>query len=193
VSLALRGVDPYIKEAITWISHTIESWGGTSYIFSGRRTLQDQKELFDDCERRRFHVGKWPVIPCPYPVATPGCSQHEYGFAVDAGFYGPPSGRMTTPDWTGYAQVLAREYWGMHTVEKDPFHFAMYPSSEFLPWARETGQCPPERPRQSQSFLNYRDCLQRSTSEWQTAGCFQQWSNRETALLYRRTYVGWRP
>jgi len=147
MSLAtLRGVDPYLKEAMTWIGRVVESWGGTGYILSGRRTKAEQKELSDDCFRRRSRPSKFPVPPCPYPVATPGCSQHEYGFAVDAGFFGPQSGLMTTPDWTSYAQDLGRVYWGLSTVAGDPFHFAQYPTSEFLPWARETGQCPTQPP-----------------------------------------------
>jgi len=142
MSLSLRGVDPYIKDAMTWIQQVVGSWGGSSVIISGRRSFEEQKELFDDCFRRRSRPTKFPIPPCPYPVATPGCSQHEYGFAVDAGFFGPPTGFGEISDWTGYAQVLAREYWGMSTVPGDPFHFAMYPTSDFLPWARSTGQCP---------------------------------------------------
>ena len=141
MSLGLWGTDPYIKEAITWIQSVVEHWGGTSYIFSGRRTRAEQQDLWDDCFRRRERPTKFPIPPCPYPVATPGCSQHEYGFAVDAGFFGPPSGLMTTPDWTAYAQDLAKVYWGLSTVAGDPNHFAMYPTADFLPWAKSTGQC----------------------------------------------------
>jgi len=161
MSLALRGVDPYLQEAIGWIGSVIESWGGIEYIFSGRRTRQDQQDIWQDCFDRNRTLTKSPFPPCPYPVATPGCSQHEYGFAVDAGYSGPPSGLMTTPDWTGYAQVLARDYWGMSTVAGDPYHFAMYPTSQFLPWAKETGQCvtAPRLSLMQSSAQTWQDCL----------------------------------
>jgi len=141
VSLALRGVDPYLQEAMGWLTQVIESWGGGVSFYSGRRTRADQQELWDFCNARRRLPSKLPQVQCPFPVATPGCSQHEYGFAVDAGFFSPRNRLGISDNWNVYAQDLARVYWGLSTVADDPNHFQQYPSSEFLPWVRETGQC----------------------------------------------------
>jgi len=143
---ALRGVDPYLKEAMGWLTWVAESWGGGVSFFSGRRTRADQQELWDFCKAREPSITRFPSVPCPFPVATPGCSQHEYGFAVDAGFFSPRNRLGISESWNGYFQGLAKEYWGLSTVANDPNHFAMYPSSDFLPWARATGQCPTNPP-----------------------------------------------
>jgi len=135
----LRGVSPYLQDATEWLARMIESWGGSASIYSGYRSRDHQQELWDFCNERELGIPKMPRVPCPFPVATPGCSQHEYGFAVDVGFFGP----APYPKWNGYAQDLAREYWGLSTVAGDPNHFQMYPSSEFLPWVREWGDCRP--------------------------------------------------
>ncbi len=140
MSLALRGVHPYLQEAIGWITGLVESWGGSASYYSGYRSNADQRELYDFCRSRETSVTKFPQVPCPYPVAVPGCSQHEYGFAVDAGFFGP----FPYPKWNDSAQALAKEYWGLSTVAGDPNHFAMYPSNQWVPWVREFGDCRPE-------------------------------------------------
>lgn len=121
-----------------WLERLLESWGGSVTYWSGYRSNADQKELFEFCRAREPSVTKFPSVPCPFPVATPGCSQHEYGFAVDATFFGP-GGEI----WTDYAQGLARDYWGLSQISGDQNHFQMYPSAEFLPWARESGDCRP--------------------------------------------------
>jgi len=142
----LRGVSPYIRDAINWITKIVEINGGSATYYSGRRSLREQQELWDFCEKRKPSVTRFPRVPCPFPVATPGCSQHEYGFAVDAGFFSPANRLGLTSSWNDLAQDLGRQYWGLSTVANDPNHFQMYPITTFLPWARETGQCPPPGP-----------------------------------------------
>jgi len=139
----LSGVNPYLQEAMGWLSDLFDSWGGSSTFWSGYRSNADQRELFDYCRRREPSITKFPAVPCPFPVATPGCSQHEYGFAVDASFFSDRGGV-----WTAYAQELARDYWGLHRIPGDTNHFQMYSSQQWLPWVKEIGNCRPE-PRQA--------------------------------------------
>lgn len=147
MSLSLRGVNPYLKEAIGWIQQVVDAYGGSSILFSGFRTKREQQAIWDDCQSRgRITKLPFPQLPCG-PVAQPGCSQHQYGFAVDAGFFGPATGVGTFPDWTGYAQDLGKHYWGLHQVSGDPGHFQMYTATEFLPWVRTQGECLESQPR----------------------------------------------
>jgi hypothetical protein len=111
------------------------------------------RELVDACGRaglvpkvtstRRSHSAqvrlyrRWLSGLTPLPVAPPGTSAHEFGYAFDL---------VVTP-WADLADVGATwESWGgVWGGEKDPVHFqypgfvvpAVNPSAEGLPWWAE--------------------------------------------------------
>lgn len=143
MSLGIKaGLHPYLRERIQWVEDVIEYYGGTAWYSSGLRTRAEQKRLFD---KGREFPGSRAV------VAVPGCSQHEYGFAVDvsflpgAGAAGLPPGlpaRNIYPEYADYFASLV----GLVSVANDPGHYQIYPGSEFRKLAQDLGACPrPQR------------------------------------------------
>jgi len=86
------------------------------------------------------------------PVAYPGCSQHNYGFAVDGSWdlitQVTAKGR---PKIFGPAETIAfmnsaARHAGLHLVANDTGHFQVYPGIQFKEWAVSWGYCNPNPP-----------------------------------------------
>lgn len=131
-SQALTGVHPWLAERIRFLGQVIDIWGGRQVYISGFRTKAEQKRLFDSTTTR--------------PVASPGCSQHEYGYAVDVlwlPIFNFADNIQLSPRETNRAmQDLGRDL-GLITVERDTGHFQVFPGSEFRDWAVRSGFCEP--------------------------------------------------
>lgn len=138
-SRALTGVHPWLAVRMRWLARVIDFYGGKQIYISGNRTSEEQEGLFRRDSRR--------------PVAVPGCSQHEYGFAVDVSWLPitrvSSAGEMDlslafqTPEIMSDFGRLA----GLITVSNDLGHFQVFPGSEFREWAVASGLCDPTRTR----------------------------------------------
>jgi len=146
----------------------IESVGGSQRYISGLRTSRKQEELFN--------------TPSLKIVAIPGCSQHEYGFAVDV-FWLPIIDFRLNIQLTGrqtneLMEEIGRRL-GLLMVQGDPGHFQVFPGSEFRNWAVRSGLCDPNRIRVTSADLIARDPSVRLFGEFATTftcnkfGCFR--------------------
>lgn len=139
MSLGIKGgLNPYLKDRIQWIEDVIDYYGGQTVYISGYRSHKEQVRLW---EKRNS-----PFNLDTRPVAQPGCSQHEYGYAVDVAFLPaidmiPDLGLPTSNPFTEYADALA-EYVGLVLVRGDPGHYQVIPGNEFKAWAKAAGLCP---------------------------------------------------
>ena len=131
-SRALNGVEPWLAVRVQWLGAVIGSVGGVQIYLSGVRDRDEQQILFDRTRRR--------------PVAAPGCSQHQYGYAVDVAWAllreESPIGEFSPKEINQLMSDLGRSI-GLVTVERDPGHFQIFPGSEFKPWAVDSGFCDP--------------------------------------------------
>jgi len=122
MSLALRsrlaGLNPYFSWAVEYILTWAEQHGGQFTVTSVNRTEQEQWDLWED----------------PFsPAVEPGCSQHQYGAAVDVAF--------DRDDWQRWWQASARNF-GLTTVRGDSVHAQLVPGAEFREWTTSQGLCP---------------------------------------------------
>lgn len=131
-SRVLTGVHPWLAARVRWMGNVIEAWGGVQIYLSGLRTEAEQQVLFDRTRRR--------------PVAAPGCSQHQYGYAVDVAWgllrEESPLGAYSPKEIAELMGQLARSL-QLQTVQNDSGHFQVFPASEFKPWAVASGFCDP--------------------------------------------------
>jgi len=122
VSLSLRsqlaGTNPYFAWAVEYILEYAQNAGAHFHITSVNRTAQQQFELY----RKANSL-----------AVRPGCSQHEYGAAVDVWFE-----RAAWQRWWG---ASARNF-GLTTVSGDPVHAQLVPGAEFREWTTRQGFCP---------------------------------------------------
>lgn len=81
-----------------------EQGGLRPRVTSVYRSVAEQSRLYD-----RYRLGQ-----TPYPAAPPGCSEHNYGLAVDM--------VVTRPDALGRAWQAVGGSWG---GERDPVHFGI--------------------------------------------------------------------
>jgi len=114
----LRSTHPYLAWSIGYILDAASHWGGKFTITSVNRTAAKQQELF-----RRAGSS----------AARPGCSQHQYGAAVDVIF--------EDPRWQDWYLASARNF-GLTTVRGDSVHVQLIPGARFREWAEPRGLCP---------------------------------------------------
>lgn len=76
-------------------------------ITSTRRSLSQQRRLYN-----LYLAGRHPL-----PVAPPGCSQHNYGLAMDVVIPNEADRR-----WLGFVWKHWGGYWG---GDRDPVHFGV--------------------------------------------------------------------
>lgn len=69
----MNGLDPTFARAIGSLVAAARAAGYRVAYVSGYRSDAHQRQLYQDCQRRR----------CPYPVARPGTSMHARRVAVD--------------------------------------------------------------------------------------------------------------
>lgn len=115
-------VHPYVTDRVRYLLRIADRYGGRHTVTSGYRTAFDQQRLFRTIRN--------------VPVAEPGCSQHEYGLAVDVKF--------SDPRWQNWYLRAARAL-GLTTVSDDPVHVQAVPGSAFRPIVTRAGLCPDPR------------------------------------------------
>ncbi len=135
-SRILGELHPWLRVRVEWIEQELEYYGAFLLYFSGGRTLQQQRDLW---EKRQGWLGRLTGRP----VAPPGCSQHNYdpSLAVDVGVFGEPTDAgVSVRDFWPITKDLAREV-GLVTVDGDEGHLAVFPGPAFAQWARSWGYC----------------------------------------------------
>lgn len=160
-SRILNSVHPWLRVRLDWLAEVAKLLGGGQSLISGNRTRTEQLELYESFTSR--------------PVAYPGCSQHQYGFAADATWLPfvllsskarpiPITPAETNNIMAGHARRA-----GLTTVEGDTGHLQIYPGAMFREWAVRTGRCPANPPPRLRdqavaSSFAFRDCLLRVTA-----------------------------
>lgn len=186
-SRIINSVHPWLGERLKWLQEVAVAIGSGQTLISGNRTREEQTVLWEGAGTR--------------PVAAPGCSQHQYGFAADATWI--PAARISgggklkvfSTAETFASMESAARFVNLTTVSGDPGHLQMYPGSQFRQWSVSLGLCiPTPRPssfqRQSDANIQrYRDCLNNVSGafntplrDFQTSACFKQWSRKRLAL-----------
>jgi len=132
------GVHPWVQERVRAILDIADRYGGRYTVTSGVRTKAAQQTLYFD---RKTNT-------------PPGCSQHEYGLAMDVQFQAPLQAA-----WQDYYQQGAR-YLGLTTVPGDDVHVQAFPGSFFRNWAVDARVC---NPKMSLETREWRDCLLHSS------------------------------
>lgn len=128
------------------MGEVIEAWGGVQIYLSGFRTEAEQIRLMRSLAQ----------VFSNRPVAGPGCSQHQYGYAVDVAWglerEASALGHFSPKEINALMSDLGRSI-GLVTVERDPGHFQIFPGSEFRSWSVSSGFCDPvETARLQQQF-----------------------------------------
>jgi len=114
----LGSVHPYVRDRVSFILSWADWYGGSYTVTSGLRTESEQLAL--------IRAGKTST--------PPGCSQHQYGLAVDVAF----SNNL----WQEWYLSAARSL-GLITVPGDPVHVQTFPGSSFREYAVDRGLCSP--------------------------------------------------
>ncbi len=186
-SRIINSVHPWLGERLKWLQEVAVAIGSTQTLISGNRTIEEQRELWEGAGSR--------------PVAAPGCSQHQYGFAADATWtpavhFGAGMKPKTFSTAETFASMeSAARFVNLTTVSGDPGHMQMYPGSQFRQWAVGLGLCTPT-PRPSsfarESAANterYQNCLKNVSGAFNTilrdvqvSACFKAWSSKNLAL-----------
>jgi len=160
-SRIINSVHPWLGARLRWLAEVATIVGSRQLLISGNRTREEQRILFNRQGSR--------------PVARPGCSQHQYGFAADASYL--PSVFITskarpllTPtEETNRFMESAAHHVSLTTVSNDPGHLQIYPGAQFRDWAIGRGLC---NPLQGSGFNivpvldsveSYRQCLLNAT------------------------------
>lgn len=131
-SRALTNVHPALAERIRYMGAVLDFWGGKQLYLSGFRTSEEQQILFDRRGRR--------------PVARPGCSQHQYGFAVDVSWLPvmnfAENIQLSPKQTDDLMEQLGRQL-GLTVVAGDTGHFQIFDGAFFKNWAVRSGFCDP--------------------------------------------------
>jgi len=115
---ALNSVHPWVADRVRYILDYADNFGPRYSMTSGVRTAPEQFELF----RRPGTV-----------AAQVGCSQHQYGLAVDVWF--------ENPNWQNWYLASARNF-GLTTIAADPVHVQAFPGQKFREYVAALGYCP---------------------------------------------------
>ncbi len=113
------GIHPYVAERVRYLLSLADRHGGRYTVLSGGRSLAKQWELYQ--------------AQTTIPAAFPGCSQHQYGLAMDVKF--------TDPEWQEWYLASARKI-GLQTVSFDPNHIQAISRGSFYPFVNQAGLCP---------------------------------------------------
>lgn len=135
-SRVLSGIHPWLAVRVKWLGDVIGAWGGVQIYLSGFRTEAEQIRLMRSLAQRFS----------PRPVAGPGCSQHQYGYAVDVAWgllrEESPIGEFSPKEINDLMSNLGNSI-GLVTVAQDSGHFQIFPGSEFRAWSVASGFCDP--------------------------------------------------
>ena len=148
-SRVLNGLHPWLAERVKFLGDVIEFYGGVQIYLSGTRTRSEQQRLYDTVLGR--------------PVAAPGCSQHQYGYAADVAWGAlleqSALGGFSPRELAEAMTNLGRQV-GLVVVRGDPGHFQIFPGSEFRTWAVASGFCNPNPPPSANQLRLARERLQ---------------------------------
>jgi len=108
----LLNVHPEVRRRFDLLAQSLRRSGFKVQVTSGYRSIAEQRRLFERRQRGEH----------PLPVATPGCSQHNYGRAIDA---------VVTPDASSFLDGLARAFGLEWAGPADPVHFG---AESFAVW-----------------------------------------------------------
>ncbi len=147
-SRIINEVHPWFGGRLRWLGQVARLYGGIQLLISGNRTRAEQQVLYQNRGTR--------------PVALPGCSQHQYGYAADAVWQ-----RFATVTSKGKAVVFtqAETDWtmrqaaaiaGLTSVSGDPGHLQVFNGVAFRTWAVSQGFC---NDRAASIMKSYQDCL----------------------------------
>ena len=137
-SRIINTVHPWLGDRLRWLGEVAVIVGSVQFLISGNRTLAEQRDLY--------------FGPGSRPVAFPGCSQHQYGFAADATYF--PITRVSSKgrpnilparETTAFFNSAARHV-GLTLVAGDDGHYQIYPGIQFREWAVSQGLCNPNPP-----------------------------------------------
>jgi len=112
----IRGTSPALQPWFTWIVALAVAQRWDVAITSGFRSLEEQRRLRD----------RWEAGLQLLHAAEPGCSQHNFGFALDMVI----AGDFTGPRQKALGFAWARE--GGQWSLADPVHFGIF-------WTRPRG------------------------------------------------------
>jgi len=156
-------VNPYVANRVSRILDVADRYGGRYTVTSGYRNIWQQWQLRSD--------------PRGLPVADPGCSQHQYGLAMDVKF--------DDPWWQNWYLRAARTL-GLITIKDDPVHVQAFDGSNFRRAVSEMGLCPhPDyvtRLPVRNNFTTGGSFCSLSQGPWPGFRC-AQWSPTPTRLL----------
>src|SRR5262245_30597335 len=79
----LAGLDPALRPWAEWLVDTARSLGLNPVVTSVRRSYASQRRLYDLRQRTLAGTLRPGERPQLYPVAPPGTSDHEIGWARD--------------------------------------------------------------------------------------------------------------
>jgi len=114
----LSVLQPFMSQRIGFILAVAEHYGGKFVITSVNRSAAQQSSLYQ----------------APGSLAVfPGCSQHQYGLAVDVLF--------ERQDWQNWYLAMSRNF-GLTTVDGDPVHVQGVSGARFRESALPLGLCP---------------------------------------------------
>jgi len=116
----LGGLQPYVRDRVSYVLRVADFYGGRYSVTSGFRSKSQQQALIDQ--------GKTGT--------QPGCSQHQYGLAVDVKF--------SNNAWQEWYLSGAR-WTGLITVAGDPVHVQAFPGNQFAAYVKQLGLCLPDR------------------------------------------------
>lgn len=160
-SRIIREVHPWLGARLKWLGEVAKVVGSSQQLISGNRTKAEQRALFGRLGER--------------PVAAPGCSQHQYGFAADAQYFRATGitskgrGVIASQNETDRFFASAAHHVSLTTVAGDPGHLQIYPGGQFREWAERTGRCDPRQlggfniELVDRSNRAFRDCLLKAT------------------------------
>lgn len=178
-SRIINEVHPWFGGRLRWLGQVARLYGGVQLLISGNRTREEQAVLYKNRGTR--------------PVALPGCSQHQYGYAADAvwqrfavvtskgkaAFYTQAETDRTMNELAAIA--------GLTTVSGDPGHLQVFNGVAFRTWAVTNGFC---SDRAATNMSSYQDCLAgvrtRSTfntplRDILTKQCYAAWAAKDLA------------
>lgn len=143
-SRIINSVHPWLGARLKWLGEVARIVGSGQTLISGIRTEERQLQLYNSSSTR--------------PVAFPGCSQHQYGFAADAQYLpislvsskGRPA-VSTAKQTTSFFNSAARHV-GLTLVAGDDGHYQIYPGNQFRAWAVSGGFCNPNPPPRPERF-----------------------------------------
>jgi len=166
-SRIINSVHPWFGARLKWLGEVATLYGGVQLLISGIRTRSEQLELYETVFDR--------------PVAPPGCSQHQYGYAADAVWQpfqqitSKGKGFIFSQEETNKIMNEAAAIASLTTVRNDPGHLQVFNGTQFRSWAERRGFCDPRPPlTASRNFNRYTDCLRSATLAWQTTSCFRR-------------------